>query len=65
MPGLPSLGRRKPGKIYSKLVIRKGLEGSNPSPGALFEGSRSIFITSEAVFIDGCRTWAIKFSRNA
>jgi hypothetical protein len=48
VPGSPSLVGRKPGKIkYKKLTshairIRKlvtlsGLEGSNPSPGALIE----------------------------
>ena len=34
MPGLPSLVGRKPGSSTASLVIRKGLEGSNPSPGA-------------------------------
>ncbi len=36
-PGSPSLVGRKPGNNTIKLVACKGLEGSNPSPGAILE----------------------------
>ena len=47
MPGLPSLVGRKPGNYTVSSVIRKGLEGSNPSPGALNRGSYSNFKSSQ------------------
>jgi hypothetical protein len=39
MPGSPSPVGRKPGICQTgQLVTREGPEGSNPSPGAYFEG---------------------------
>gem|GEM_PF-4897566 len=41
MPGSPSPEGRKPGICQTgQLVTREGPEGSNPSPGAYFEGTR-------------------------
>ena len=40
MPGSPSPEGRKPGICQTgQLVTRKGPEGSNPSPGAYYEGA--------------------------
>src|SRR5215207_4677278 len=49
MPGSPSPVGRKPGICQTgQLVTREGPEGSNPSPGAYFEGISGRFKADES-----------------